>query len=141
MDKENALISIKNNSEAFGDEAFEFVCVGGYYEKNGTRYIMYEEKEEMGMADCSVMIKVCGNEVTVSRKGAISSKMVYKTGDVTQFIYHMPYGDMPIILNTKKIKNTLDDNGGRLNLFYTITMNGEEHEHSMIIDVKLNDNN
>lgn len=135
--KDNATITIINNSDAFGGEKMELVTVGGFYEKNGARYIMYDEKEEMGMADCSVMIKEADGEVTVSRKGAFMSKMRYCPGKATEFIYHMPYGNIPVILYTKKIKSCFDSNGGRLTLFYTLEMQGEIYEHSLSVKVRL----
>ena len=115
----------------------ELVTPGSYYEKDGTRYIMYDEKEDMGMADCSVMVKVSDDEVTVSRKGVFSSRMRYCPGKATEFIYHMPYGNLPVILYTKKIRSEFDKNGGKLMLFYTITMQDEKFNHSMVIKVKM----
>lgn len=137
MAKDNATITIINNSDAFGDDRMELVTPGSYYEKDGTRYIMYDEKEDMGMADCSVMVKVSDDEVTVSRKGAFSSRMRYCPGKATEFIYHMPYGNLPVILYTKKIRSEFDKNGGKLMLFYTITMQDEKFNHSMVIKVKM----
>lgn len=137
MAKDNATITIINDSDAFGDEKMELVTVGSYYEKNGARYIMYDEKEEMGMADCSVMIKEADGEVTVSRKGAFMSKMRYCPGKATKFIYHMPYGHMTVVLYTKKINSSFDEAGGKLSLFYTLEMQGEKYEHSLSVVVRL----
>ena len=137
MAKDNATITIINDSDAFGDEKMELVTVGSYYEKNGARDIMYDEKEEMGMADCSVMIKETEGEVTVSRKGAFMSKMRYCPGKATEFIYHMPYGNMSVVLYTKKINSSFDETGGKLSLFYTLEMHGEKYEHSLSVRVKL----
>lgn len=136
MEKNNATITIINRSDAFGDEGMKIITVGGYYEKDNKKYILYDENEEMGMADSSVMVKVSSDEVVVSRKGVFNSKMLFKTGRTTEFMYHLPYGDMPVILHTKKINNNLCDNGGRLDLFYSLDMQGETFEHSMSIDVK-----
>lgn len=136
MEKNNATITIINRSDAFGDDGMKLVTIGGYYEKDKKKYILYDENEEMGMVNCSVIIKVSADEVVVSRKGAFNSKMVYQTGKTTEFMYHLPYGDMPVILHTKKIKNNLCDTGGKLNLFYSLDMQGETFEHSMSIEVK-----
>ncbi len=136
MEKNNATITIINRSDAFGDDGMKLITVGGYYEKENKKYILYDENEEMGMANCSVMIKVTSDEVVVSRRGAFNSKMIYQQGKTTEFMYYMPYGDMPVILHTKKIENNLYDNGGNLNLFYSVDMQGETFEHSMSIEVK-----
>jgi len=137
LEKNNATITIINRSDAFGDDGIKLITVGGYYEKDNKIYIIYDENEEMGMADCSVMIKVSPDEVVVLRKGAFNSKMIYQQGKTTEFMYHMPYGDIEVILHTKKINNNLCNIGGKLNLFYSVDMQGETFEHSMSIEVKV----
>ena len=136
MEKNNATITIKNSSDAFGDEGMQLVTIGGYYIKDDKYYILYNENEELGMADCSVMLKVSADEVVVSRNGSFNSKMIYQEGKTTEFMYHLPYGDIQVILHTKKIRNNLTKYGGSLQLIYSVDMQGEVFEHSMLVDVK-----
>ena len=88
------------------------------------------------MANCSVTIKVCEDEVSISRKGEFSSKMLYKAGEASEFLYNTPYGKFPVILSTQKIDKKLSVMGGRLEILYCITISNEENQHSLIIDVK-----
>lgn len=136
MAKDNAEVIITNYSDAFGDDSMEFKTKCGYYEKDSVRYIMYNETDDSGMKGCAVMIKVDSDEVTVTRKGDFSSKMPYKNGQTTEFTYRMPYGSIPVTLKTKKIRSEFNDEGGILRLFYSLTMQGESHEHSMTVKVK-----
>ena len=130
----NAVIRVTSKRDA--DEDIELVTEGGFYFKNDAWYIIYEENEEMGMADCSVMIKVKSDEVVVTRKGSFSSKMIYKTGVTNEFLYHMPYGNMSIILTTHEIDFSFDDNGGELNLVYFLSVHEGDVEN--ILNIKVN---
>ena len=136
MDKYNATLTI--TSVINNDEKIEFITEGAFYFKNGSYYILYDEKEEMGMANCLVTVKACEDKVSVSRKGDFSSKMLYKTGEASEFLYNTPYGRFPVILDTQKIYNNLSVMGGRLEIFYSVTIRDEENSHSLMIDVKSN---
>ena len=136
MDKYNATLTI--TSVINNDENIELITEGAFYFKNGSYYILYDEKEEMGMANCSVTVKVSDKEVTISRKGDFSSKMLYKTGEASEFLYNTPYGRFPVILDTQKIENNLSVMGGKIEILYSVTIRDEENSHSLMIEVKSN---
>ena len=132
----NSTISVKSIINNETDDAIELVTEGNFYEKNGSYYILYNENEEMGMADCSVIIKVSDDEVSVKRKGAFSSKMIYRVGETNEFIYNMPYGTMTMILHTKEIKKNLEENGGELAVSYVMTIQEEDSHNELNIRVR-----
>ena len=136
MKKYNATITITGVINSDESEKTELVTEGAFYFKNGSYYILYEEKEELGMANCSVIVKVGDDEATVSRTGDFSSKMYYKTGEITEFLYHTPYGKFPVILSTQEINNNLSVLGGSLEILYSVTISNEENYHSLSIKVK-----
>ena len=136
MKKYNATITITGVINSDDAEKTEFITDGAFYFKNGAYYILYEEKEELGMANCSVMVKVGEKEASVNRSGEFSSKMNYKPGEVTEFLYHTPYGKFPIILSTQEINNNLNVMGGKLEILYSVTISNEENFHSLTIQVR-----
>ena len=138
MKKYNATLTITSVINSDESDKMEFVTDGAFYLKNGSYYILYDEKEEMGMADCSVTIKVSDSEVNISRKGEFSSKMLYKTGEASEFLYNTPYGRFPVILTTQEINNNLNVMGGRIEILYGITISNEENFHSLTVEVKAN---
>ena len=138
MKKYNATLTITSVINSDESDKMEFVTDGAFYLKNGSYYILYDEKEEMGMADCSVTIKVSDKEVSISRKGEFSSKMLYKTGEASEFLYNTPYGRFPVILTTQEINSNLNIMGGRIEILYGITISNEENFHSLLVDVKAN---
>ncbi len=136
MKKINATITITSIINSDEAEKTEFITEGAFYFKNGSYYILYDEKEELGMANCSVVVKVSENGASVNRTGDFSSKMYYKAGEATEFLYHTPYGKFPVILSTQKIKNSLNVMGGKLEIIYSVTINNEENYHVLRIEVK-----
>ncbi len=138
MKKYNATLTITSVINSDESDKMEFVTEGSFYFKNGSYYILYDETEEMGMADCCVTVKVGEEEVSVSRKGDFSSKMIYKKDMASEFLYHTPYGRFPLILTTQEINNNLSVIGGRLELLYCINIESEQNYHTLSIDVKTN---
>lgn len=136
MKKNNATITITSVINSDEAEKTEFITEGAFYFKNGSYYILYDENEELGMANCSVIVKVSEDRASVSRTGDFASKMNYKAGEATEFLYHTPYGKFPVILSTQEIKNNLNVMGGRLEIIYSVTINSEENYHVLGIEVK-----
>lgn len=138
MKNYNATLTITSVINSDETEKMEFMTDGAFYFKNGSYYILYDEKEEMGMANCSVTIKASSEEVTIKRKGDFSTNMLYKTGEATEFLYNTPYGKFPVILTTQEIKNNLNIMGGRIEILYCISISNEDNYHSLTVDVKPN---
>lgn len=140
MEKYNATLKLTSIIDDSQDDKIEFIADCGFYFKNDTYFIMYEEKKEMGMNDCSVTIKVKDDNVSIMRKGEFSSKMVYKNGDVSEVMYHTPYGEISMYITTKSVKNALSVMGGKMELLYDMEIEGEKSNHYLLLEVSLNKN-
>lgn len=136
MKKHNATVKITSVINSDENEKSEFVTDGAFYLKNGSYYILYEEKEEMGMADGTVTVKVSEDGVSVTRKGGFSSRMNYRTGTSYETLYNTPYGSFPIMISTREINENLNITGGRIEILYSVTISREENFHSLAIEVK-----
>lgn len=132
----DVIIKIKNiqTSEDMNEET-ELITEGRFYESNGKMYMFYTEEETAETSACTVMIVVDKKQVTISRKGDFSSKMHYSEGECEQILYHTPYGDIPLVLRTIKVKNMLTESGGELNLQYKLSVNGENINNNLTITV------
>ena len=117
------------------NEETELITEGRFYESNGKMYMFYTEEETAETSACTVMIVVDKKQVTISRKGDFSSKMHYSEGECEQILYHTPYGDIPLVLRTIKVKNMLTESGGELNLQYKLSVNGENINNNLTITV------
>ena len=73
------------------------------------------------------MIKIDGNEILIKRTGSVNSSMTYKVDTKKEFLYHLPYGTVPMEIETQRIVSKLDENGGTIELVYTLTVQGEKY--------------
>ncbi len=135
--KENATITLVSR-QAAGDEneKMEFTTTGGFYMRDGRYYITYEEHSDMGMGDSRVLLKIEPDMITMRRMGDFGTVMVYKKGEVTEFLYRVPYGDMTMKIKTVKIENSLSESGGKLTFSYLLFVGGDTISTEIDISVK-----
>ena len=59
------------------EDTIEMVHIGEYYERNGTHYILYEERMEGMTEPRSEGIKVGGHRMELLKRGPVSGDLVY----------------------------------------------------------------
>ena len=126
---------IVSNKQTIDNETdtIEEIAYGSYREKNGKQYIMY--KTDSDGDNISSMIKIDRDEVTIKRNGSINSSMVYRVGAKNRFLYEIPYGKMEMEIETHRIISDMDETGGKIELVYTLTVQGEKYFNDMKITV------
>ena len=127
MDKE-VVISIKGmqNYEGALPDVVELVTQGRLA-REGERYTLsYQESELTGLSGTLTTIRVDGPEVTLMRVGEFNSQMVFQEGRRHLSMYNTPYGAMSIGVNTRHLLAELTDQGGDIEVDYTI-----EVDHAM----------
>ena len=136
MQKEsNAIITVKSQQELDGDtDEIEIISEGNFYLQNGKYFIMYKEDESMG--NSFSLVKVDGKTVTIKRKGTYNSEFVCAENKGYSFNYRMPYGDMAMEINTKKVDISLGENGGSIKLCYTLETCGNVQVNNVSITVR-----
>ena len=77
---------------------------------------MFEDKIEV---KTKIFIKK-DNSVTLERKGSINSKMYIEEGKRNYCFYNTPFGELFISVFGEKVEHNLNENGGKINLRYTI---------------------
>lgn len=131
----NAIITIKSIQDFDGSsDAVEVISEGSFYSKNGKYYIMYKDDATMG--NSSSMIKVDGECVSIKRTGEYNSYFELKKGKKYSFVYHMPYGDMAMELEARKVEISLGENGGELSLCYLLDAGGNVQTNNINISVR-----
>lgn len=133
---ENEYRIIVRNKQTIDSETdvIEEIAYGSFNEKNGKYYIMYKLD---GEDKISSMIKADDTTVTIKRGGSAKSSMVYKSGEKHSFLYEVPFGRLQMETETHRVINNLDENGGTIELVYTLTVQGEKYFNDMkIIIVK-----
>ncbi len=120
--------TVDNQTDTITETAY-----GSFYEKNGKQYILYKTESEGDRT--SVIIRIDRDFVSIKRSGAVETSMEYRIGAGRRFLYRMPYGTIEMELETQKILSDLTENGGRIELVYTLSIQGEKYFNNTEITV------
>ncbi len=125
-------IIVKNEQTIDNEtDTIEEIAYGTCSEKNGKNYILYRTENDGD--DVSSMIKIEDDCVTIKRSGSINSTMMYKVGEKNSFLYEIPYGKLEMEIETHRLISDFNENGGSLELVYTLTVQGEKYFNNMKI--------
>ena len=114
-------------------EKTEICPVGIFRAEGGSLLLSYTEKSEGGEIFSEIAVE--SGTVTVCRSGAIVSEMRFREGESHRSLYQIPPYSFDTVIYTKKIRNTLSENGGRLDIFYTMSIGGQDKNVRMKIEV------
>ena len=120
---DNVIISIKGK-QLYGEESpheMELVTAGSLERDGRGGYtISYQETELTGLEGTTTVLRINGPRVTLLREGNINSQMVFEEGRRHLSMYETPYGSLSIGINTRRMKNTMGEGGGDLEIDYAI---------------------
>ena len=94
--------------------------------------LTYTEGEGEAKVFSQVLIR--GETVTVNRRGASESSMVLKIGEKQTSIYKVPPYAFDMEVEAKRIRNSMTLQGGRLDLFYLMTIGGQARKVRLCLD-------
>ena len=127
--KKDVIISIRGlqylTDEAGSQEPDEVVTAGTYYEKNGHRYLVYEEAMEGFDTGTHNVIKFTDNVVEVRRHGLIDVHMVFEEDKKNISFYHTPFGMMNMGIAATKVKVTEEPDQILLRAEYALDINDD----------------
>lgn len=117
-------------------DTVELTTVGKMGEKNGKTFLTYEEDED-GVSVVTTL-KISGEEsVTMQKSGGNTSRLMIEKGQRNISIYETGYGNLAIGVFGETIKNGLQQNGGVLEVSYTLDANSSLLSHNKLeISVK-----
>lgn len=132
--KEKVCVSIKGSHMILPnemEEMEEIVNIGRYNVAGKKEYIRYEEMLET--KKCSNLIKIDGDVVTVTKKGATTMNMVFKKNERTVTTYSTEYGAMNLGIMTRGLDILRDEDIIKVSLGYSIEVNGEQVSDCMLV--------
>lgn len=119
------LIKITGTQGLDGDtDSVELTTVGKLGIKEGQFWLTYDESEMLGVKGIktSLMVKD-DNTVILKRSGGYTSRLVVEEGVRNSCFYSTPHGDLVIGIFGESVSHNLTDEGGTLNMSYTIDSN------------------
>ena len=102
------------------DEVIELVTSGKYCANDSGYVITYPESELTGLEGTTTTLKVEDSKITLTREGKTVSQMVFEEGRKHFSLYETMYGSMMVGISAQKVKSTLDEKGGSIQIDYTI---------------------
>lgn len=120
---ENVIISIKGKQlyEESGPEEMELVTAGTLkMDGAGGCTVSYQETELTGLEGTTTRLHIQKGKVTLLREGSINSQMVFEEGRRYLSMYETPYGALSIGVNTRRMRSTVGEAGGDLEIDYAI---------------------
>lgn len=120
---DNVIISIKGKQlyAEGGPDEMDLVTSGTLkIDEAGGCTISYQESELTGLEGTTTKLHIDGGRVTLLREGSINSQMVFEEGRRHLSMYETPYGALSIGINTKRMRSTVNEAGGDLEIDYAI---------------------
>ena len=120
--EENVIISIKGSQlyEGQDPDVTELVTAGTLRREQEGYTIAYQETGLTGLEGTTTKLRIEGPRVTLLRQGSVNSQMIFEVGRKHLSMYETPYGALAVGIETRRLKNTVDEAGGDLEIDYAI---------------------
>ena len=120
--EENVIISIKGSQlyEGQDPDVTDLVTAGTLLREQEGYTIAYQETELTGLEGTTTKLRIEGPRVTLLRQGSVNSQMIFEVGRKHLSMYETPYGALAVGIETRRLKNTVDEAGGDLEIDYAI---------------------
>ena len=126
--KQAVVLSIRGRQSYAGQEpeVIELVTDGTMEFRNGGWDISYEESELTGLAGVTTTFRVEPGKVTLDRKGALNSQMIFQEGVSHDSLYQMPFGALMLTVKATSVYFDIVPDGGVIDLVYQIDIENTE---------------
>lgn len=134
--KQPVVLSIRGR-QRYADqdpEIIELVTEGTMEFTNGGWDITYEESELTGLAGVTTTFRVEPGKVILTRRGALSSRMVFQEGVSHDSLYQMAFGALMLTVKATSVFYDIVPDGGVIDLMYHIDI---ENTEAGVIDYHL----
>lgn len=101
-------------------EVIELVTEGILEQADNGWRLIYEESDLTGLKGVTTTFQVEPGVITLSRKGPLSSQMVFREGQFHESLYQMEFGALMITVCASRVRYDINENGGTIDLTYAI---------------------
>ena len=115
-------------------EIIQLVTAGIMEFRNGGGDISYEESELTGLAGVITTFRIEPGMVTLTRKGTLSSTMIFQENVEHVSLYQMPFGALMLSVKATRVFFDIVPDGGMIDLSYNICI---ENSEAGVIDYHL----
>jgi uncharacterized beta-barrel protein YwiB (DUF1934 family) len=115
---------------AYDDEepdSLEFSTDGKYLFRDNVGCLSYQESEVTGLEGTRTSVTILPDQVVVDRDGTVKSRMIFKEGSKSSFLYSTPFGQATMGVDTRRIRQNVNESGGQVEIDYVVDM-----EHAVV---------
>lgn len=109
------------------------ITAAEYYERNNSRYVLFEETDEESGQKTKGMLKFKDNLLEVTKSGFVNVHMIFEENKKSLTNYATLFGDILIGIDTRKITLTEEEHKICLDVEYALEANYE-----FLADCKIN---
>ena len=127
--EQNYLINITNKQRIENQtEEITLTTKGSYTMRNGKRYIQYREYDQEAKNGQTSTLKIDGTGETkivslIRHSNGSETNLILEQGKRHLCQYGTPYGNMTLGVFTSRIDDSLTDDGGKIEVEYTLDVN------------------
>lgn len=120
--KNNVVLSIRGQQNYLDQdpEVIELVTEGTLFRRGSGWEISYEESDLTGLSGVTTIFRVEPGCITLTRKGPLTSEMVFQKGVLHESLYQMEFGALMITVCATNVSYDLTEAGGTIDLTYGI---------------------
>lgn len=124
-DNMKAFITVKSCQTIDGNkDETELTALGNYEYSDGHCVLEYDEAGETDSESSHTTLEVLGNDkLDMVRTGASATEIIIEPEKTHYSQYSTPYGALNICINSKYVRSSLDEFGGRVRARYSLDFN------------------
>ena len=108
-------------------DSLEFFTDGQYLFRDNVGCLSYLESEVTGLEGTRTSVTILPDQVVVDRDGTVKSRMIFKEGSKSSFLYSTPFGQATLGVDTRHIRQRVNASGGQVEIDYVVDM-----EHAVV---------
>ena len=123
-DKLPVLLTIRSEQrfEDMEPDSIELMTEGTLELTGEGMILSYQESELTGLNGTTTAFEVRGPQVILTRTGSVNSQMVFEEGKQHTSLYETPFGELAIDIQTSRLRHSLTERGGLMDLQYSISV-------------------
>lgn len=102
----------------------EIAAEGQYFERGGCRYILFDETDPETLLVTGNTLKFKDHMLELSRRGNVTSRMVFETGKTHRTSYTTAYGTLILDISTEVMSEFWSEGGATVHIRYQILAEG-----------------
>ena len=110
--------------DGHGDDAIHLLTHGELTRDEQGVTITYDEQLDESEPACHVTLTVANDTLTVQRRGAYETQMVFLKGKRFESQYVTPYGTADMAVFCTRMRFEMDEDGGEIKLQYQLDFGG-----------------